>query len=119
MQRAGVRAIVANSRPNDGTPCWPMRATRRARPASPWCRSCACTATAPTTPGWFADASIHRDGAGRAARGTPAGPYRGLGEFHLYDSANADGAIAARADAVAQARDLVVLAHVDDVAIES
>ena len=26
--------------------------------------------------------------------GTPAGPYRGIGEFHLYDSTNANGTVA-------------------------
>ena len=31
------------------------------------------------------------------AAGTAAGPYRGLGEFHLVDSANADGPVAAAA----------------------
>ena len=31
------------------------------------------------------------------ARGTaPGGPYRGIGEFHLYDSANANGPVAAK-----------------------
>jgi predicted TIM-barrel fold metal-dependent hydrolase len=52
------------------------------------------------------------------AAGTEAGPYLGLGEFHLYDSANADGATARRLMQLAQERGLVVLAHVDDVAIE-
>ena len=52
------------------------------------------------------------------AAGTAAGPYRGLGEFHLYDSANANGPVAAQLMKLAQARDLVVLAHVDDAAID-
>ena len=26
-------------------------------------------------------------------RGTAAGPYRGIGEFHLYDSADANGPV--------------------------
>jgi hypothetical protein len=52
------------------------------------------------------------------AAGTPAGPYRGLGEFHLYDSANANGPVARELMQLAQARQLVVLAHVDDVAID-
>jgi hypothetical protein len=50
--------------------------------------------------------------------GTAAGPYRGLGEFHLYDSANANGAVARKLMQLAQARDLAVLAHVDDAAID-
>ncbi len=52
------------------------------------------------------------------ARGTPAGPYQGLGEFHLYDSANADGPTARRLMQLAEQRGLAVLAHVDDAAIE-
>ena len=53
-----------------------------------------------------------------ARRGTPAGPYRGLGEFHLYDSANANGPVARRLMALAEEKQLAVLAHVDDVAID-
>ena len=52
------------------------------------------------------------------ARGTPAGPYRGIGEFHLYDSANANGPVAQKLMALAEQRSLVVLSHVDDVAID-
>lgn len=46
------------------------------------------------------------------------GPYRGIGEFHLYNSANADGPVAQKLMALAEQRDLVVLAHVDDAAID-
>jgi hypothetical protein len=52
------------------------------------------------------------------ARGTPAGPYRGLGEFHLYESANAMGPVARKLMQLAEEKDLFVLAHVDDVAVE-
>ena len=52
------------------------------------------------------------------AAGTPAGPYRGIGEFHLYDSANANGPVARKLMQLALERDLVVLAQVDDVAID-
>ena len=48
---------------------------------------------------------------------TAAGPYRGLGEFHLCDSANADGPVARELMALAEQQALAVLAHVDDVAI--
>ena len=59
-----------------------------------------------------------RRGLNRCRRGTPAGPYRGLGEFHLYDSANANGPVARKLMQFAQANKLVVLAHVDDTAID-
>ena len=71
----------------------------------------ASTATAPTTSGWHADRSIVDMVLRELAAGTEAGPYRGLGEFHLYDSANADGPDRPAADAAgAGAERLVVLA---------
>ena len=67
---------------------------------------------------WFRDPSIYRMVQEELARGTAAGPYRGLGEFHLYDSANARGPVARQLMALAEEKSLVVLAHVDDEAIE-
>ncbi len=52
------------------------------------------------------------------AAGTPSGPYRGLGEFHLYDSANANGPVARELMALAEEKGLAILAHVDDAAID-
>ncbi|WP_140629290.1 amidohydrolase family protein [Methylibium rhizosphaerae] len=118
MQRSGVRAIVANSRPNDGTR---TLAAARAETAAagvtvvPFVRLYRNRAD---YTGWFADPSIVTMVETELARGTPAGPYRGLGEFHLYDSANADGPTARRLMQLAQQRGLAVLAHVDDVAID-
>ncbi|MEP7296954.1 MAG: amidohydrolase family protein [Burkholderiales bacterium] len=118
MQHSGVRAIVANSRPNTGT-------TRLASALS-LARAAGVTVVpfvrlyrnrADYT-GWFADPSIHRMVLDELAAGTAAGPYRGIGEFHLYDSANANGPVARSLMQLAEARDLVVLAHVDEVAIE-
>ena len=67
---------------------------------------------------WFRDPSIAQLVQTELARGTPSGPYRGLGEFHLYDSANANGPVAQALMAMAEQKDLAVLAHVDDVAID-
>ena len=117
MQRNGVRAVLANSRPNDGT-----RALAEAG---------AATAQAGVTvvpfvrlyrdradyDNWFRDDTIYQMVQAELARGTPAGPYQGLGEFHLYDSANANGPVARQLMALADSRGLAVLAHVDDVAI--
>jgi predicted TIM-barrel fold metal-dependent hydrolase len=118
MQRSGVRAVIANSRPNDGT-----KALAAARDSTrhagvtvvPFVRLYRNRAD---YSGWHADPSIVEMVLRELAAGTEAGPYRGLGEFHLYDSANADGATARRLMQLAQERGLVVLAHVDDVAIE-
>ncbi|REM68065.1 amidohydrolase, partial [Mycobacterium tuberculosis] len=42
----------------------------------------------------------------------------GLGEFHLYDSADANGPVAKKLIVLAEQKKLAVLAHVDDVAID-
>jgi hypothetical protein len=114
LQRAGVRGIVANSRPNDGT-----LALAAAQPPAlavvPFVRLYRNRAD---YDGWFADESIYAMVQAELGRGTAAGPFRGIGEFHLYDSANANGAVAAKLMRLAQDRNLVVLAHVDDAAIE-
>jgi predicted TIM-barrel fold metal-dependent hydrolase len=118
MQRSGVRAIVANSRPNDGTRTL-ASATAATRAAGvtvvPFLRLYRNRAD---YSGWFADESIHQMVLTELAAGTAAGPYRGLGEFHLYDSANADGPVAVKLMKLARERGLAVLAHVDDVAID-
>jgi len=118
LQRSGVRAAVANSRPNDGSKA--LAAARDATRAAgvtvvPFVRLYRNRAD---YTGWHADPSIVEMVLRELAAGTAAGPYRGLGEFHLYDSANADGATARRLMQLAEERGLVVLAHVDDVAIE-
>lgn len=117
MQRNGVRAIVANSRTNDGT---------RLLAASPETRA-AGVAVVPFIrlyrnrddyTGWFRDPSIYAMVEEEFARGTQGGPYRGIGEFHLYDSANADGPVARQLMRFAERHGLAVLAHVDDEAID-
>jgi len=117
MQRNGVRAIVANSRPNDGT---------QALAASPLTRQAGVTVVPfvrlyrnrADYDNWFRDETIYDMAQAELARGTPAGPFRGLGEFHLYDSANANGPVAKKLMALAEEKNLAVLAHVDDVAID-
>ena len=118
MQRNGVRAVVANSRPNAGTRAL-AGAREQARAAGvtvvPFVRLYRDRADYGN---WFRDESIHQLVLAELARGTAAGPYRGLGEFHLYDSANANGPVARQLMALAEDKGLVVLAHVDDVAID-
>lgn len=118
MQRNGVKAIVANSRPNEGT-----RALASAKAQA----EAAGVAVVPFIrlyrdradyTGWFRDESIHKLVQDEFARGTANGPYKGVGEFHLYDSANANGPVARKVMQFAAARSLAVLAHVDDVAID-
>ncbi len=118
MQRSGVRAVIANSRPNDGTKA--LAAAREpARRAGvtvvPFVRLYRNRAD---YSGWHADPSIVEMVLRELAAGTEAGPYRGLGEFHLYDSDNANGPTARRLMQLAEERGLAVLAHVDDRAVE-
>jgi predicted TIM-barrel fold metal-dependent hydrolase len=118
MQRSGVRAILANSRPNEGTQRL-AQAREQTRAAGivvvPFVR---LYRTRADYQGWPNDPSIVEMVQRELAAGTSAGPYRGLGEFHLYDSANANGPTARRLMHLAQEKDLAVLAHVDDVAID-
>jgi hypothetical protein len=117
MQRNGVRAVIANSRPNDGT---------RSLAAAPQARQAGVTVVPfvrlyrnrADYDNWFRDPTIYEMVEAELARGTAAGPYRGIGEFHLYDSANANGPIARKLMALADEKGLAVLAHVDDVAID-
>jgi predicted TIM-barrel fold metal-dependent hydrolase len=119
MQAGGVRAVLANSRPNDGT-----RALAQAREAT----QAAGVTVVPFVrlyrdrtdyQNWFRDPSIANMVDEELARGTAAGPYRGLGEFHLYENGNANGPVARQLMALAEARGLTVLAHVDDPAIDT
>jgi hypothetical protein len=118
MQRNGVKAIVSNSRPNEGTKTL-ARALEQTRKAGvtvvPFVRLYRNRADYDN---WFRDETIYTMVQTELAQGTAAGPYRGLGEFHLYDSANARGPVAQKLMALAEEKKLTVLAHVDDAAID-
>lgn len=117
MKRNGVQAIIANSRPNDGT---------KALASSPLAREAGVTVVPfvrlyrnrADYGNWFRDDSIYEMVQAELARGTAAGPFRGIGEFHLYDSNNANGPVARKLMALAEEKNLAVLAHVDDAAID-
>jgi hypothetical protein len=96
MKRNGVRAIVANSRPNDGTKALAsMSETKQAGvTVVPFIRLYRNRADYDN---WFRDDSIYEMVQAEFARGVSgaqAGPYKGIGEFHLYNSANANGPVA-------------------------
>jgi len=120
MKRNGVRAIVANSRPNDGT---------RALASMPETKQAGVTVVPfirlyrnrADYDNWFRDETIYEMVQAEFARGVSgaqAGPYKGIGEFHLYDSANANGPVAKKLMQFAEKNNLAILAHVDDVAID-
>ena len=120
IQRSGVKAIIANSRPNDGS---------KALAASPETRKAGVTAVPfirlyrnrADYGGWFNDETIYDMVLAKFARGVAgdqAGPFKGIGEFHLYDSANANAPVAKKLMQFAAKNKLAVLAHVDDTAID-
>ncbi|MDM0015744.1 amidohydrolase family protein [Variovorax sp. J22P168] len=117
MQRNGVKAIVANSRPNTGTRT--LAAARETREAGvtvvPFVR---LYRNRDDYGNWFRDETIYEMVQAELARGTASGPYQGIGEFHLYDSANANGPVAKKLIVLAEQKRLAVLAHVDDTAID-
>jgi hypothetical protein len=120
MQRNGVKAIVANSRPNDGTKSLAaMAETRKAGvTVVPFIRLYRNRADYDN---WFRDETIYGMVQAEFARGVAgdqAGPYKGIGEFHLYDSANANGPVAKKLMQFAAKNKLAILAHVDDTAID-
>jgi hypothetical protein len=120
MQKSGVRAIVANSRPNDGTKSLAsLPQTRQAGvTVVPFIRLYRNRADYDS---WFRDESIFEMVQSEFASGVTgdqAGPYRGIGEFHLYDSANANQPVAKKLMQFAARNQLAVLAHVDDAAID-
>lgn len=120
MKRNGVRAIVANSRPNDGTKALAsLEQTKQAGvTVVPFIRLYRNRADYDN---WYRDETIYEMVQAEFARGVSgaqAGPYKGIGEFHLYDSANANGPVAKKLMQFAEKNHLAILAHVDDVAID-
>ncbi|MES2974612.1 MAG: amidohydrolase [Pseudomonadota bacterium] len=117
MKRNGVRAVLSNSRPNDNTKL--LAASDDARRAGvavvPFIRLYRNRADYDN---WFRDETIYEMVQAEYSRGTAGGPYKGIGEFHLYDSANANGPVARKLMAFAEEKNLAILAHVDDTAID-
>lgn len=118
MQRNGVQAIIANSRPNDGTQLLAEARTQTHAAGVTVVPFIRLYRNRADYNNWFQDESIYAMVQAEFARGIAAGPYRGIGEFHLYDSANANGPVARKLMQFAEQNGLAVLAHVDDVAID-
>ena len=118
MQRTGVRAIVANSRPNDGTKALVEARTQTDAAGVTVVPFIRLYRNRADYDNWYRDESIYEMVQAEFTRGTARGPYRGIGEFHLYDSRNANGPVARKLMAFAEDKQLAVLAHVDDVAVD-
>ena len=124
LKHNDVRAVIANSRPNDGTKTLvALPDTAKAGvTVVPFIRLYRNRADYDN---WFKDESIFDLVMAEYARGTPGPqsgqapvPFRGIGEFHLYDSANANQPVAKKLMQFAAINKLPVLAHVDDTAID-
>ena len=137
LQRSGVKAIVANSRPNGGTKALVAAAHNHGGLATGGTAGGTTTITAKDLAvipfirlyrnradydSWFKDETIYDMVVAEQARGATIAArrveFRGIGEFHLYDSANANGPVAKKLMAYAEEKSLAVLAHVDDTAID-
>ncbi len=115
IQRNGVKAVLSNSRPNDGTKALAADLSKGDLKVVPFVRLYRNRADYDS---WFKDETIYDMVQAELTRGTASGPYLGIGEFHLYDSANANGTVAKKLMTLAEEKNLAVLAHVDDVAID-
>ena len=113
FSKNGVKAILANSRPNDGTRAL-VEANRKApRPGFavvPFIRVYRDRADYGT---WHANPDIAQMIEDEAKRGY----YRGVGEFHIFGREAASGVVKRIVD-FAVARDLVLHAHCDEAALE-
>ena len=112
----GVTAILATSRPNDGTRAL-VEAARGGQPAAPrvvpFIRPYRTHADRQT---WFNDPEIYALIETELARGIG---YRGIGEFHVFGAADAGTAQVGKIVALAVARDLWLHAHCDEAALEA
>ena len=120
IKKSGVKAIIANSRPNDGSKALVNAARGSADLAVvPFIRLYRDRADYDS---WFKDDTIYDMVAAEHARGATVAStrvdFRGIGEFHLYDSANANGPVAKKLMQYAAKNKLAILAHVDDTAID-
>ena len=120
IKRNGVKAVLANSRPNDGSKAL-LAATRGSADLTvvPFIRLYRNRADYDS---WFRDESIYDMVLAEHAKGATIASsrveFRGIGEFHLYDSANANQPVAKKLMVFAEEKNLAVLAHVDDAAID-
>ncbi len=118
MKRSGVKAIIANSRPNEGTKNLASAKEQTAQAGVTVIPFIRLYRNRADYDNWFRDETILTMVLDELARGTASGAYRGIGEFHLYDSQNANGAVAAKLMKLAEEKQLAILAHVDDAAID-
>ena len=112
FEKNGVGAILANSRPNDGTRALHEDAAKNKRRTQvvPFIRVYRDRDDYGT---WFRNPDIHRMIVAEERRGY----YRGIGEFHVYGQ-DADTPVVKDIVDFSVAKNLVLHAHCDEVALE-
>jgi len=113
LDRAGVRAVIATSTPNDGSLELFRAAEGHTIAVVPFLRPYRSDADRGT---WFDDPAIAAFIDGALARERR---YRGIGEFHVHGAADAKGSVMRHIVELAVARDLWLHAHCDDAALET
>ena len=113
FSKNGVRGILANSRPNDGTRALVEAAKRGVRKDLAVVPFIRVYRTRDDLATWMRNPDIHRMVVEEEKRGY----YRGVGEFHVYGQ-DADTPVVKDIVDFAVAKNLVLLAHCDDVALE-
>jgi predicted TIM-barrel fold metal-dependent hydrolase len=116
LRANGVTAILATSRPNDGTRAL-VAAAREPEGGAlrvvPFIRPYRTPSDRQT---WFSDPAIYTLVETELARGIG---YRGIGEFHVFGAADASTAQVKRIVGLAVARGLWLHAHCDEAALEA
>ncbi len=113
-----VRAFVANSTPNEGTRDLAAVVAAREKADLRIVPLVRVYRDRTDYESWHGDPTISDMVVRELAAGTAAGPYRGIGELHLYDAGDARNPTAVRIARLAAERGLVLMAHCDDLAIE-
>ncbi len=113
LENAGVAAIIANSTPNESTWRLASAAQSGSLVVVPFLRPYRTDADRAR---WFDDPAVRAFIDAELAR-EPR--YRGIGEFHVHGAADATGATLRHVIDIAVARDLWLLAHCDDAALEA
>jgi predicted TIM-barrel fold metal-dependent hydrolase len=113
FSKNGVKAIIANSRPNDGSRAlYEAASARQDLKVIPFIRVYRDRDDYGT---WFNRPEIHRMIVEEEKRGI----YRGVGEFHVYGARDAGTAVVRDIVNFAVAKNLVLHAHCDEEALEA
>ena len=115
FRRNGVAAILANSRPNDGTRALHEAATQGALKGVQVVAYIRVYRNRDDYATWFADPAIHRMIVEEEKRAI----YRGVGEFHVHGAKNAGTPVMKLIVDFAVSKGLVLHAHCDEEALET